>query len=294
MESIISIYERGILARNKLEDMLLGEKQNEHLRKLIDTIDKFEETMDTSRNWWIAYNTKKEKVIGMITVRNETRESFLEDAWMSTTSSDELQYTIAALIGEWEKSLRVSNSMIIILGAKSQMADDFYEMGFSIEKPLLITYKAPTKIYISDDDNSFFLRKPELSDLEGIYDELIQPDLDRDSLIYISRDNFLNFKRNFNVLKENGLVVTSENGVFLGFGASFLDPSGSHPILYGPHGLTEEISDRIISEFLTYWSLNGKEDLILLRNNYLPVSIEEKYLFKLIREETVIRYCKDL
>jgi len=274
--------------------MLLGEKQNDHLRKLIDSIDKFEETMDTSRNWWIAYNTKKEKVVGMITVRNESHESFLEDAWMSTTSRDELQYTVTALIEEWEKSLRVNDSMIIILGAKSRMADDFYEMGFSIDKPLLITYKAPTKIYISEDDDSYFLRKPELSDLERIYDELIQPDLDRDSLIYISRENFLNFKKNFPVFKENGLLVTSENGVLLGFGASFLDPSRNHPVLYGPHGLTEEISDRIISEFLTYWRLNGKKDLTLLRNSYLPLSIEEKYLFKLLREETVLRYCKDL
>ncbi len=295
MEHIISIMERGISARSKLEDMLYSDtKHSNQLRRLIENLDMYEEVNDQTRDWWIAYNEEREAVVGLIAVRYRDQESVLEAAWTNTVSSHELEYTITALIDTWEASARDSKYLVINLEENSQIVAEFDDLGFYFDKPLVLKYEAPTRIYIFDEDTEFILRKPRLDELETLYDELISVDLDKDSLIYVSKKDFLNFKNQFPMLQKNSLVVVSERDELLGFGASFLDPTGERPTLFGPHAKSLKVEDVIISEFLTFWRLQGKDNLTILRTKYLPDTTRNKYAMEMSKSESIVRYVKSV
>jgi hypothetical protein len=290
----IKVLAGDIQTRALLEDVVTRDSNmSKYLRPFLQILDEKIDSDDPNVNWWVTIDEITDTVNGFLSVVTVNNNSYLEHAWTNIRSKEEFQITTEMLTKTWvkEKKSKVNNFHVDI-SPNSGIIKGLENVGFYFNKFLLTVYNIPTDYYESNIAQDFIQRKPEINELSKIYNELILPDLDKDSPIFITEDQFSTFDQTLHNIRENWILIESTSGQYLGFGASFLEKRGEQisSVLYGPHGVSRDIIDFLMAEFLTHWKLHGQQKIRLLTIQPFDYDIEYKYNMERVDKYSKIRY----
>ncbi len=281
---------RDVTSRAKIEVAL---RENKKDVPMLETLIKDMESKDTENSdWWLAINEDTQLPNGFISVMYDGPQSYLTRLWTKATSTKELDFTSQALIKEWKKyAMEEAEILVADLFPQSPLIPSFEKMGFEFEKDLMMVYKVPTRFMDTVADN-LYLEQVDPQDADFIYDYLVMPDLDADSPIYVSKEQFVHLIDQVANVGETTVVAKDINGQIIGFGGSFLQgpPHKRVAVLYGPHAFEPEIQYAMINEFLSYWKLKGQDSLRIIRTRPFPKDIVRKYGMKILPKFSQSRY----
>lgn len=244
-----------------------------------------EETEERSGNWWVAVD-QYDKPRGALTVRFIEGEqmSYLRSIWTRVLRTEDQYIASKALLDAWMSNAddRVKKYQAD-LPLYSPLIQSIQQAGFQKEKMLLASYTVETDWMISDLPTGYRMRPVEKDELHQIYLDIVEPDLDPASPIYVSEEGFLMFTQRLpDKAMESWVVVENEDNEIIGFAASFLnqgpksDDDTKQAVLFGPHTKEAKIHIAIIKEMMTYWRSHGIESIRILRvDEFYPSVIDE-------------------
>ncbi|MCY3410599.1 MAG: hypothetical protein INQ03_03075 [Candidatus Heimdallarchaeota archaeon] len=238
---------------------------NERLRPFLDNMDELRNSIGLDVIYWICLHD--DYPIALISALNQRTSSNLLHTWTDIDDSDVFEKVINAMISRW-LSQDKKEEYIADISHNSYLYEFLLGYSFKIDKTLLNVYEVKPEFTNVEIPGYLILKTPEGEDFGKIYDELIQRDLDLDSPIYVTKQQFIQFSKTLGDQLDNWLLVLDEQGNYKGFGASMSNPSNStFPVLYGPHSDDERIQEYMLSEFLTHWKMKKAEQLRILRTS---------------------------
>ncbi|MHA2032901.1 MAG: hypothetical protein ACXAC2_12870 [Candidatus Kariarchaeaceae archaeon] len=250
-----------------------------------------EETESFEGTWWVAMDSAHQPR-GALTVRYLDELSYLRSVWTRVNHIEDAQTASKALLTEWlENSKTQTKKFQADLPFFSPLISSLMESGFKKEKILLSSYELSTDWYAEELPDGYTMRPVDIDEFNYIYDNLVKPDLDRASPIFITKDAFIEFGSQLpDTAKHSWVGVEDESGKLVGFAASFLSIEKDEPraVLYGPHSREPKILRSLIGETLTFWKSKDIGKTRILRVSEFHPSIENYFKMKLSHE--TIRY----
>lgn len=272
--------------------LLESKKPFDRLLEDIKTI-----TNAKSIRWWIAFNNKIPRGVILVHDNLSNNHSFLEYLWLNVPGKKLLESIVKALLKQWiNTSKKNFTHLYVDITENSTIIESLKYFNFKFDKDLMNVYYAKTRYINTEPIDGVYLRKPEDEDFAYIYDNLVEPDLDRESPIYVDKTQFLHFAHNSPEIRDNWLVCVNEGDAIIGFGASFLQKHKDHvvPALYGPHSLYEDVENLMIREFITHWKIKGQKNLRIIRMHKLKEETAESMLLTHSTANSLARYIRKL
>jgi len=242
-----------------------------------------EETEERAGSWWVALD-QNENPRGALTVRylEDENMSYLRSIWTRVLKTEDQYVASKALLDAWmRKDDQRVKKYQADLPLFSPLIDSIEQAGFQKEKMLLATYELETDWAISELPTDYLMRPVKREELHQIYLDLIEPELDTASPIYVSEDGFLVFSQRLpEGALESWVCVENEAGKIVGFGSSFLNKTSSEydekqAVLFGPHGTEAEVQIAIIKEMMAFWRSKGVDELKIFRvSEFYPSVVE--------------------
>ncbi len=283
---------RDVTARAKIEIAL---RQNQKDVPMLENLIKdMESHPHEDSDWWLSINEDTNLPNGFISVLYDGNISYLTRLWTKATSSKELDFTSQALLKEWQQHALDETSILVAdLYPHSPLIKTFEKMGFFMEKPLISVYDVPTRYAENPPLENVYLDVPRKEDAGYIYDYLVEPDLDVESPIYVSKSQFLDIMTQQKTITE-GAVVAREisSNQIIGFGGSFMQgpPGQQMPVLYGPHAFEDDVMLALIDEFLSFWKMKKQAKLRIIRIQPFSSEIVAKYNMKQLPKYSQSRF----
>lgn len=250
-----------------------------------------EETESIEGTWWVAMDST-DQPRGALTVRYLNDLSYLRSVWTRVNHIEEAQLASRALLAEWlAHSKDKTKKFQADLPFFSPLITSLMDNGFQKEKILLSSYELNTDWYSEELPEGYTMRPVDIEEFDFIYDNLVKPDLDRASPIYITKGAFIEFGTQLPDTAKNSWVGVEDNeDILVGFAASFLSIENDEPraVLYGPHSKEPKILRCLIGETLTFWKSKNINKIRILRVSEFHPSIENYFNMKLSHE--TIRY----
>lgn len=242
-------------------------------------------------DWWVAFDQFDEPR-GALTVRyidesTDEKLSYLRSVWTRVNTYNDAKVSAQALISTWIDDSKGDglSRLQADLPFNSPLIQSVEMKGFSKEKTLLTSYEMSTDWYVENLPEAYNLRPVKSSEYEFIYDNLVYPDLDLDSPIYVSKEGFYSIIKSMTEeMKETWVVVEDSFGSPVGFATSFLgqENNDNKAIMYGPHTFEPDIYYTLIGEMLTYWKSHGINKMRILRITEFDESIVSHFNMNLI------------
>ncbi len=273
-------------------EVLLHEKgaKETGLREFLKDL---EETEAISGSWWAVMDANKQPR-GALTVRYLNDTSYLRSVWTRVSRMEDAKAAAKELFGKWIKNSRKGTKKFQAdLPLTSPLTQYITDSGFKKYKILLVAYDLETSWDFEELPENYIMRSVNRDELDKIYKNLVSPDLDQSSPIYISPEAFRGFAIKLpDSALQSWVGVEDDTGKLVGFGASFLsiEKEETRAILYGPHSKEPIVLRSLIAEMSTYWKSNELDNLRILRVNEFHPDIIDRFSLKLA--QSTIRYVK--
>ncbi|MHA2501339.1 MAG: hypothetical protein ACXAE3_00510 [Candidatus Kariarchaeaceae archaeon] len=257
-----------------------GEKQT----GLKEFIADLEEAGDAKGSFWVAVDTD-DNPRGALTVRylEDEQMSYLRSIWTRVLRTEDQFIASRALLDAWMRDTSFDVKIYQAdLPLYSPMTENIQRVGFRKERILIAHYDVETDWADSELPPGYLMRGVEEEEMPWIYHNLVEPDLDPSSPIYLTEKGFLSFvSRVPKEAMESWVVVENEEGHRVGFAISFInavrDRDGEirQAVMFGPHSTEAEVQTAIIKEMMTYWKSKGMDDLRIVRSAEFYPSVKK-------------------
>ncbi len=269
------------LNSNVNEDMGL----EEFLSDLNDTIEK-------GGDYFVAFENEIPR--GAISVIDKQNISYLQSMWTRTETMQAALDTTKELVDAWISNIE-KERYVADLPHASPIGFGLLASGFHEEKSLFNSYEVKCDYSTNDENTSFRLVPFNKSWAYSVYNDLILNDIPNVSPLFISYEQFNDLiQRTPDENFKSWTIALDNDDELVGFGASMMivENNKMQPVLYGPHGINDNVVDLILSEMLSYWKMNNVDKIKIMRTNPFPRNIIKKYDMKL--KKSITRYVYDL
>jgi len=287
----------------KSKEILIETLHNKGDKKtgLKEFLSDLEETEERAGTWWIAVD-EYDKPRGALTVRYIEGEqmSYLRSIWTRVLRTEDQYVASKALLDAWmSNTTNPVKKYQADLPLFSPLIESIEQAGFHKQKMLMASYIVETDWEISELPPGYQMRPVTREELPSIYVDLIEPELDPSSPIFVSEENFMLFIQKMpEEAMESWVVVEDENEKIVGFAPSFQNRTPSQEeedpkqaVLFGPYGTEAAVQIAILKEMMTYWQANGIDEIRVLRVNEFYPSVSMEIDLELIN--STIRFVLD-
>jgi len=250
------------------------------------------ETEERLGSFWVAVD-KNEKPRGALTVRylEDSQMSYLRSIWTRVLRTEDQFSASKALLDAW---MNDTNYQVKVYQADlplySPLTESVQKAGFEKDRMLMAYYDVETDWKISELPPGYIMREVRKEELPWVYQNLVEPDLEPASPIYVSEERFIAFTDRIPPeAMESWVLVENEDGKRVGFAASFINAVPTHDgkdatqaVLFGPHSSEAKVQIAVIKEMMTYWKSKGLQSLRIIRSTEFYPSVEDALDLELV------------